>query len=386
MPTAFNVLYLGKLPLMDTTRGNGSTEAASQFNGRTFGAETDPLWEDFRHLTTRPGYTSYTANSPTDTYNNDADPNQNIGSKYEYFRTTADGGQTWTPHAYDVLAVYNNSVITYTDGTTATIQAHIFQDYNGETFWAPQATQNGFQDAMEAKPIRALKLGTLSTATNSGLGANRDAWEYQIPCFTRGVAITVRDGQKPVEDLAVGDLVLTRDNGLQPIRWIGSRRIGGTVLERNPRLCPIRIRAGALGGNTPASDLIVSPQHRILVRSKLAQRMFGIDEVLVAARQLLDVDGVEIARDMPEVEYFHFMFDDHQLVLANGAETESLYAGPGALNAVGPAARDEILALFPELRELESGVPVLPVRPLVEGRTARHLIGRHALTGCELIS
>src|SRR5690606_4331467 len=116
---------------------------------------------------------------------------------------------------------------------------------------------------------------------------------YQIPCFTRGVAITVRDGQKPVEDLAVGDLVLTRDNGLQPIRWIGSRRIGGTVLERNPRLCPIRIRAGALGGNTPASDLIVSPQHRILLRSKLAQRMFGIDEVLVAARQLLDVDGVE---------------------------------------------------------------------------------------------
>ncbi|RMC36691.1 hemolysin [Paracoccus alkanivorans] len=239
---------------------------------------------------------------------------------------------------------------------------------------------------MEAKPIQALKLGTLSTATNSGLAASRDAWEYQTPCFTRGVAITVRDGQKPVEDLAVGDLVLTRDNGLQPIRWIGSRKVDGIFLECNPKLRPIRIRAGALGRNTPASDLIVSPQHRILVRSKLAQRMFGIDEVLVAARQLLDVDGIEIARDMPEVEYFHFMFDDHQLVLANGAETESLYAGPGALKAVGPAARDEILALFPELRELDSEVVAQPARPLVEGRTARHLIGRHALTGRELIS
>lgn len=385
MPTAFNVIYLGRLPLMDTVRGNQSTESASQFNGRTFGNEDNPLFEDFRHLTTRPGYTSYTANSPTDTYNNNADPNQNIGSQYEYFRTTADGGQTWTPHAYDVLAVYNGSTITYVDGTTANVQVHIFQDYNGETFWAPQVTQNSAQDTMEAKPIQSLTLGTLSTAPNSGLYANRDSWEYVI-CFAAGTMMETADGSRRIETLRRGDLVLTKDNGFQPIRWIGSRRIGAAVLKDNPNLRPIRIKAGALGAGTPASDLVVSPQHRILVRSKIAQRMFGACEVLVAARQLLEIEGVEVAQDILEVEYFHFMFDRHEVVLANGAETESLYTGPEALKAVGPAARDEILTLFPELRDMDSTALAPPARPLVKGRVGRQLAGRHARNRRELVS
>lgn len=384
MPSNFNVIYLGRLPLMDTTRGNITPESANQFVGRTFGSEADPLFEDFRHLSQRPGYNNFSANSPTNVYNNDADPNQRAGAQYEYFRTTADGGETWTPHAYDALAVYNNSTITYVDGTTANVQVHLIQDYNGETFWAPQTSQNAYQDAMEAKPIQSLTVGTLNT-NYANLTAYRDIWEYAV-CFAAGTLIETADGSRRIETLRRGDLVLTKDNGLQPIRWIGSRKIGTAVLQENPNLRPIRIKAGALGAGTPASDLVVSPQHRVLVRSKIAQRMFGAIEVLIAAKHLLEIDGIEIAQDIAEVEYFHFMFDAHEVILANGAEAESLYTGPEALKAVSPAARDEILALFPELRDMDSTALAPSARPLVKGRVGRQLAGRHARNRRELVS
>src|SRR5690606_24870473 len=117
------------------------------------------------------------------------------------------------------------------------------------------------------------------------------------------------------------------------------------------KLRPIRIRAGALGNGTPSSDLVLSPQHRVLVRSRIAQKMFGATEVLVAARQLLLLDGIDIATDLTEVEYFHMLFDRHEVVISNGALTESLYTGAQALQAVGKAARDEIFTLFPQLGE-----------------------------------
>lgn len=384
MPSNFNVIYLGRLPLMDTTRGNITAESAGQFVGRTFGSESDPLFEDFRHLAQRTGFNNFTANSPTNVYNNDADPNQRAGAQYEYFQTTADGGETWIPHAYDALATYSNSTITYVDGTTATVQAHIFQDYNGETFWAPQVEQNGFQDAMEAKPIRSLTLGTRSTP-EANLTAYRDIWEFAV-CFAAGTLISTANGARRIETLQCSDLVLTKDNGLQAIRWIGSRKLSAADLAEYPNLHPIRIKAGALGARTPASDLVVSPQHRVLVRSTIAQRMFGSDEVLVAAKHLLEIDGIETAQDILEVEYFHFMFDAHEVVLANGAEAESLFTGPEALKAVSPKARDEILSLFPELRGMDPMAVREPARPLVKGRVGRQLADRHARNGLELVN
>ena len=93
--------------------------------------------------------------------------------------------------------------------------------------------------------------------------------------------------------LAEGDLVRTLDHGLQPVRWVGARRLSAAELAAAEKLRPIRIRAGALGPGTPRADLLVSPQHRVLVRSRIAQRMFGTDEVLVAAKQLLQIDGID---------------------------------------------------------------------------------------------
>lgn len=195
--------------------------------------------------------------------------------------------------------------------------------------------------------------------------------------------ILTNRGEVPVESLSVGDRVMTRDNGLQEIRWIDSCAVTAAGLARKPRLRPIRIRAGALGDSMPSSDLLVSPQHRILVRSKSAQRMFGANEILVAAKQLLPLDGIEVAEDIGGVEYFHILLDRHEVILSIGVETESLYTGPEALKAVGPAAREEIFTLFPELRDREH--EWLPARPLAPGRMARRLAGRHAAKGRPLV-
>lgn len=216
---------------------------------------------------------------------------------------------------------------------------------------------------------------TNTNAIDPNVGFNADIADLEIPCFTRGTLIRTADGDIAIEDLRVGDLVATKDHGLQPIRWIGSRRLGSTALRAAPHLHPIRIRAGALGAGLPQQDLIVSPQHRVLVRSKIAQKMFDTFEVLVAVKQLLQIEGIDIVEDLAQVEYVHILFDRHEVVFSNGAETEALYTGPQALKSVGKAAAAEILALFPELADPDH--IAVPARPLPSGRMGRKLAIRH---------
>lgn len=216
-----------------------------------------------------------------------------------------------------------------------------------------------------------------------GIASNNAAYPHAglggVPvCFASGTLILTSRGEMPVEELVVGDLVATRDADFQPIRWIGGKRLDAITLAAMPQLRPIRIRAGALGRNSPTADLLVSPQHRILVRSKIAQRLFGANEVLVAAKQLLLIDGIDVAQDVAEVEYVHFLFDEHQVVISNGAETESLYTGLEALRSVGHAAREEIFAIFPELRDRDPQERPEGARRLLTGCQGRKLAHHHA--------
>lgn len=207
--------------------------------------------------------------------------------------------------------------------------------------------------------------------------------DEEVTCFVAGTLIETRNGLRAVEDLVVGDEVLTRDRGYQAIRWIGSTSLSAPTLARQPKLRPIRIRAGALAENVPSTDLLVSPQHRILVRSKIAMRVFGAVEVLAPAKQLLQVEGIDIAEELETVEYFHFLCDQHEVVMSNGAETESLYTGKEALKAVGWAAREEIFTLFPQLRDSDAVTP--GARKLLSGREARKLVVRHVQNGRDLV-
>ncbi|MBA4489846.1 Hint domain-containing protein [Paracoccus sp. S1E-3] len=195
-----------------------------------------------------------------------------------------------------------------------------------------------------------------------------------VCCFGADTMIRTAKGEVEARSLSVGDLVETRDAGMQAIRWIGRRSFDSADLTEHPNLRPIRITRGALGSGLPEMDLIISPQHRMLVRSKIAQKMFGAMEVLVAAKQLCQLDGIDVAEDLTEVSYVHFLFEDHQIVLANGAEAESLHTGAEALKSVGPAAVEEIFAIFPELRQ---GRPRPAARMLPSGRLGRKLVVRH---------
>jgi hypothetical protein len=203
------------------------------------------------------------------------------------------------------------------------------------------------------------------------------AYSSLVTCFAAGTRIETERGLVAVEDIRPGDRVATLDEGLQPVRWIGRRFLDGADLARTPKLRPVRISAGALGYGRPARDLLVSPQHRVLVRARVVERMFDAPEVLLPAVRLIGMPGVEIADEVADVTYFHLLFDRHQIVFSEGAETESLFLGAQSLIALGPDLREEIATLFPEVMHPDF-VPGL-VRPTPEkGKLARKLVERIA--------
>ncbi|MGY3438911.1 MULTISPECIES: Hint domain-containing protein [unclassified Marinovum] len=217
---------------------------------------------------------------------------------------------------------------------------------------------------------------TLYTETEPSTFKSSNIESSEVVCFAAGTLIATGAGPVAVEDLRVGDMVTTMDNGEQPLRWIGSCRLGPAQLMLRPKLRPIRIAAGALGRGTPERDLVVSPQHRVMIRSTIAQRMFAESEILVAAVKLVGMPGIEVIETAREVTYFHLLLERHEILFSEGAATESLYPGPQALSGMAPAAVEEITCLFPELSE-QCGKPT-PARLLAEkGRQIRTLLQRH---------
>ncbi|MBL4813090.1 MAG: Hint domain-containing protein, partial [Rhodobacteraceae bacterium] len=174
-----------------------------------------------------------------------------------------------------------------------------------------------------------------------------------IICFTPGTQIATPQGARAIEGLAIGDLVVTRDHGLKPIRWIGKRKV-----PARGRFAPVKLRAGTCAGLE--RDLLVSPQHRMLFQGYKAELLFGTSEVLVPAKHL--IDGLAVTQEQGgEVTYIHILFDQHEVIYAEGAATESFHPGEIGLDAVTAEAREELFALFPELRAL----------PMSYGKSAR---------------
>jgi hypothetical protein len=163
-------------------------------------------------------------------------------------------------------------------------------------------------------------------------------------CLTRGTLIDTPEGPKYIETLEEGDLVNTLDAGPKPIRWIGSRK-----MPAQGHLAPVLIKAGAMGN---IRDLKVSQNHRMLVRGPQAELLFGERDVLVAAKHLVNDSTIRIVEG-GIADYFHMLFDTHQIIFAEACPTESLYPGEQALGTVSEEARGEILEIFPEL-EMQS--------------------------------
>ncbi|MEH6775268.1 MAG: Hint domain-containing protein [Cereibacter changlensis] len=197
--------------------------------------------------------------------------------------------------------------------------------------------------------------------------------EQVVPCFTPGTLIATPKGEVPVEGLRPGDRVITRDNGLQEIRWISAKPMPWAALAANPHLKPVLIRQGSLGNGLPERDMLVSPNHRMLVANDRTALYFDEHEVLVSAKHLVTGRDVQ-AVDSVGTTYIHFMFDQHQVVLSNGAWSESFQPGDYSLRGVGNAQRTELYELFPELRSEEGLAAYASARRTLRRHEARLLM------------
>ena len=186
---------------------------------------------------------------------------------------------------------------------------------------------------------------TLGTVRTQDAGPDKSG----VICFTPGTRIQTKDGTRLIQELREGDMVQTKDNGLQPLQWIGQRRMTGARLFAMPKLRPIRITGGALGIERPDADLLVSPEHRMLIKGAAAQSLFNTAEVLVMAKDLINGSTITVDVRAREVTYIHVLLEQHQVLWANGLETESFHPASAALDTLDQRDRQRLLAEYPEL-------------------------------------
>ncbi|MEP5761163.1 MAG: Hint domain-containing protein [Litoreibacter sp.] len=286
-------------------------------------------------------------------------------------------------------AVLNNggdNVVLY----DPTNDEYIAATYNGATVVDPTTSGDGNFDLFSA------------TATQSGSGENfgsdNDGFSIQRTsdgadtfvndetptpgtnniCFTGGTIFETPEGPTLIDNLRPGDQLFTKDNGPQTIKWIWAKVWTTAELRKNPNLYPVRVKKDAFGNGLPERELLVSRQHRILVGSRIVQRMFDCAEVLVPAKDLLELDGVDIVTDCETMTYYHILLEQHEIVFANGVPSESLHLGPESLKMMENEAIEELCKIF----RMEPGIlpklTSLPVRTCVAGNKARTLAHRHA--------
>lgn len=212
--------------------------------------------------------------------------------------------------------------------------------------------------------------GILNSAGNLVLtGVTRDDLTFDttnVICFATGTQIATASGSRAVEDLRVGDLVVTADNGLKPIRWIGSRTLSAVRLQLFPPLKPIIIRRDAFGPDKPGRDVRVSAQHRINIASANSELMFGSHEVFVPAYLLIDGERVVFDTGAREITYVHIMCEQHEIVSAEGCLAETFHPGPMGLATLEDDGLQEMIAIFPEIAD---GITPFPLaRPELKRR------------------
>jgi Ca2+-binding RTX toxin-like protein len=284
------------------------------------------------------------------TSNNDVITDFNTGNS-----GSANDGNQANNDFVDLSPIFNNTTL------------GIYNAINGTTFVLPiQALNNDLADG--AVNFNGIDM-TGPTLTLTGITGGLTFDQTNVTCFTAGTLIETAAGPRAVESLMPGDMVVTRDHGLQELRWIGRRRISLAEQVVNPSLRPVRIAAGALGDSLPQADLMVSPQHRVLFTGADAEMLFGETEVLVVARHLVDDVAVTQAY-LPEVTYVHILFDRHEIVQTAGLWSESFQPAERTLGAMDADQRAEIAALFPEI----SGKAFDAARPTLKAHEARVLV------------
>ncbi|QBF33528.1 Hint domain-containing protein [Thalassococcus sp. S3] len=275
---------------------------------------------------------------------------------FPIFLTDPDGSGSTNYEAYALTNTVSGSVIDFYDigGGTQNIVA-----------------QDGLAAGETSQNLAVLVGPEATTTTLQFNQPNPDTLTYEsvgagdtgLACFVLGTEIETPNGPLPIEMLAPGDLVLTRDNGARAVRWIGQ-----SVTDGTGPFAPIRIRRGTLGA---VQDVLVSPQHRVLVSGWQAELLFGEDEILVPAKTLIN-DSTITPAPCSIARYVHILFDRHEIVTTSGMESESFFPGPVSMAQMQSETAEEIYALFPDLRvDASTYGPV--IRPLCKPREAQVL-------------
>lgn len=167
-----------------------------------------------------------------------------------------------------------------------------------------------------------------------------------IPCFCQGSHLMTDQGEQAVDWIRAGDRVLTKDNGYQTVIWTARSVITVQMLKSNPKLRPVKIAARGIDGAAPAQDLLLSPEHRVLLASAQIELLFGCDEMFAAAKFICD--GDQVAQILPEheISYYHILFENHEAVLADGLWVESFFTGDMALGMLPASKQGQIRDLL----------------------------------------
>ena len=198
----------------------------------------------------------------------------------------------------------------------------------------------GDVDAIYVLPLARLMPRTEYTLVGiDRSGARTRFAEAACVSFSRGTRVTLASGaQSLIEDLVIGDVILTRDDGPRPVRWIGAataRAVGD--------FAPIRIRAGALNNE---ADLVISPESRLFIYQRSDALGAGRREVLVRARHL--VNGASIVQERGGfVDYFQLLFDRHQIIYAEGIAAETMLVDPRTQSVLPRDLRDAMSRPLP---------------------------------------
>jgi len=313
-----------------------------------------------------------------------------VPNSYVDFGTGPNGGNPVVQGTLTMNVVDNNNKLQATPGSAGTgqvisvngAQVDSYKFYYNDTISLNGSTTSvkTFQLTINGTTRSFIMNASSNSLPNVTNGTSYSLTNYvdytplkykNVACFGRGTMIETKEGARPVEELGVGDLIRTFDNGFQPIRWIGATRLSLRDLLRRPELRPVRVPANSLGKGLPRRDLIVSPQHRLMLGGYDVQLNFALDQVLAPAISLCGKSGIHIESEMRAVEYYHFMFDRHEVVFSEDLPSESFLVGDTIRNGMDEAQLKEILTLFPELASDKRRKQVSPARPILRSFEAR---------------
>ncbi|NHB75500.1 Hint domain-containing protein [Rhodobacter calidifons] len=235
----------------------------------------------------------------------------------------------------------------------------------GRTLW-PEGANVQVEDIAGRQGLFLVRCGGKPAAlamaapwtAGDGLPEGAHAPPEAPAAFAAGTLIDTPDGPRPAGSLTAGDVVTTLSNGSRPLRWVGRRRVSAIEMLARPGLRPVVLAPGLLGN---ARELVVSARQRLLIDDWRAEVYFGEDRVLVSAGALVDDQGVRPMLAEAGVEYVVLLCDRHEVLLAEGALSESFHPGDEGLEGLDAEARATLAQVVSEadLARRRAAYPIL---------------------------